>query len=210
MKKVQERPIIFHSGALVLEGLYHKGSASPGIVIGAPHPRFGGSMDSPVVAEVAFAAARKRHPTIRFNYRGVGGSNGARGGDFEEIDDFKAAMAELRVTTGFEEIVSAGYSYGSRLALDVALSEEGVCGAILVAPPTRDFDFADLRKLRVPTLIVAGTGDDHLDLAVLRDLLTGVPAAQLAEIPEAGHFFERGLVALGRRIDTFMASLAPD
>jgi len=211
MRKVQERMIVFPSGDLTLEGLYHKGQNSPAIVVGAPHPRLGGSMDSPVVAEIAFGAARDRHPTLRFNYRGVGASQGERlpeGATPEgEVGDFLAAIEELRATTGIEEIVAAGYSFGAGMALRAALEDPKVVGAILVAPPTRLLDFTPLRDLRVQTLVAAGTEDEYV--VGLDDLVTGVPAIEVHRIPGANHFFDRGLVPLSRAINAFMAKLAP-
>lgn len=201
---------MFPSGELTLEGLYHKGSNAPAIVVGAPHPRLGGSMDSPVVAEIAFGAARDRHPTLRFNYRGVGASQGARLAEGAAPDgesaDFSAAIAELRATTAIEEVVVAGYSFGALMALRAALDDPKVVGAILIAPPTRMFDFTPLRDLRVQSLIAAGTEDDYV--IALDDLVTGVPAIEVQRIPGANHFFDRGLVPLSRAINAFMTKVA--
>src|SRR2546422_11402357 len=60
-----------------LDALYHRGTREPPCVIAAPHPALGGSMLSPVVAELAWALTRAGHPTMRFDYRGVGASRGA-------------------------------------------------------------------------------------------------------------------------------------
>ena len=203
--------IAFPSGVLSLEGLYHKGLNAPAIVVGAPHPLLGGSMDSPVVAEIAFGAARDRHPTLRFNYRGVGASQGSRMAENAapdgEVADFRAAIEELRATSGIEDIVAAGYSFGAGMAMRAALDDPKVVGAILVAPPTQLLDFSNLRDLRVPTLVVAGSEDEYV--IALDDLVTGVPAIEVSRIPGANHFFDRGLVPLSRAIAAFMAKLAP-
>src|SRR3982074_2839247 len=60
-----------------LDALYHRGTREPPCAIAAPHPALGGSMTSPVVAELAWALTRAGHPTLRFDYRGVGASRGA-------------------------------------------------------------------------------------------------------------------------------------
>src|SRR5437764_5567452 len=59
-----------------LDALYHRGQRAPPCAIASPHPALGGSMLSPVVAELAWALTRAGHPTMRFDYRGVGASRG--------------------------------------------------------------------------------------------------------------------------------------
>jgi alpha/beta superfamily hydrolase len=212
MKKVQERMVVFpSSGGAMLEGLYHKGEKGdlPGMVIAAPHPRMGGSMDSPVVAEIAFASARDQRPTMRFNYRGVGASRGELAGRdaSEEVEDFRAALEELRATTGSRLMVAAGYSFGARVALSAALSDVDVIAAILVSPPTSLFAFDDLAALRMPALILTGSDDEHVDRARLSPIAAQAGAARIEVIAGANHVFSEGLVPLNRAINTFLASL---
>src|SRR4051812_21117936 len=80
----------------LLEALFHEGRAPVPCVIAAPHPVFGGSMDSPVCAELAWAISRKELATLRFNYRGVGGSQGAghqtQPHASHELSDLRAAV----------------------------------------------------------------------------------------------------------------------
>lgn len=204
--------VVFPSaGGAMLEGLYHIGEKTdqPGMVIAAPHPRMGGSMDSPVVAEMAFASARDQRPTMRFNYRGVGASQGTLAGHdaIGEVEDFRAALEELRATTGSRLLVAAGYSFGARVALSAALADVEVVAAILVAPPTSIFAFDDLAGLRMPALIVAGSEDEHVDRARLSQIAAQSGAARMEVIPGANHVFNDGLVPLSRTINTFLASL---
>lgn len=204
--------VVFPSaGGAMLEGLYHIGEKTdqPGMVIAAPHPRMGGSMDSPVVAEMAFASARDQRPTMRFNYRGVGASQGTLAGHdaVGEVEDFRAALEELRATTGSRLMVAAGYSFGARVALSAALADVEVVAAILVAPPTSIFAFDDLAGLRMPALIVAGAEDEHVDRARLSQIAAQSGAARMEVIPGANHVFNEGLVPLSRTINTFLASL---
>lgn len=200
------------AGGAMLEGLYHKGerSGAPGVVIAAPHPRMGGSMDSPVVAEMAFASARDQRPTLRFNYRGVGASQGTLAGATaaEEVEDFRAAAEELRGTTGRRELVAAGYSFGARVALSAALADPEVVAAVLVAPPTSLFRFDDLASLRVPALLIAGSRDEHVDRAALSTALVGAGAARVEIVAGADHVFGEGLVALSHAINAFLAAKA--
>lgn len=214
-RKIQERPIVFPSGGgkVVCEGLYHKGDrGAAGLVVGAPHPRFGGSMHSPVVAEIAYAGARDGRPTLRFNYRGVGGSQGfgtVTDTDWPgEREDYLAAIEELRATANRAKTIAAGYSFGAAVALDIALTAPDIAGAVLVAPPTKSFPFDRLKDLRVPTLVIAGSDDDHVDWPTLRTTCAGVAALQLETIANADHFFGRGLTDLGRTIQSFLEKVS--
>lgn len=212
MKKVQERMVVFPSpGGGMLEGLYHKGERgdAAGMVIAAPHPRMGGAMDSPVVAEMAFASARDQRPTLRFNYRGVGASLGmVAGGDTkEEVEDFVAAAEELRSTTGVRAVVAAGYSFGARVALSFALRDADTAAVVLVAPPTSLFAFDDLAALRIPALLVLGDQDEHADRAALSAIAAQSGASRIEAIHGANHVFNEGLVSLSRAITAFLASL---
>lgn len=205
--------VVFPSGpdGSILEGLYHKGERPdwPGMVIAAPHPRMGGSMDSPVVAEIAFASARDQRPTLRFNYRGVGASQGSLAGrdGAEEVEDFAAAVDELRATTGNRRLVAAGYSFGARVALSFALRDPEVMAAILVAPPNKLLPFDDLPTVRVPLLVVAGARDEHVDRGRLDRAIAPTPATRLELIPGADHVFHEGLVETSHAINAFLASL---
>lgn len=212
MKKVQERMVVIPAaGDAMIEGLYHKGERAdlPGMVIAAPHPRMGGSMDSPVVAEIAFASARDQRPTLRFNYRGVGASRGVLAGTdgIAEVEDFHIAAAELRATTGVRGVVAAGYSFGARIALSAAHVDPEIVAVVLVAPPTTLFVFEDLAELRVPVLVVFGDLDPHVDRARISALAAQSGASRIEVISGANHVFSEGLVTLSKAINGFLASL---
>lgn len=188
-----ERMVVIPSGELMLEGLYHRGIRSPPVVVAAPHPRLGGSMDSPVVQEIAWAVTRAGFPTLRFNYRGAGASQGEWSGGEGERSDLAAALEQLKASTAAAQLAIAGYSFGARMALDVALARDDVSHLVLVAPPTRLFPFDDLPLVKARTLLVLAELDAHCDRSLLpRD------AAQVVEIPGADHFFQRGLPQVGR------------
>src|SRR5258708_170669 len=110
-----ERMTVIQSEALQLEGLFHEGSVVPPCLIAAPHPVFGGSMDSPVCSELAWAVSRRKRATLRFNYRGVGASEG-RGhvtnpNAREELSDLRNAARSLAAGSGASRVHLAGYSF---------------------------------------------------------------------------------------------------
>lgn len=199
---------------LSLEGLYHRGTRPPAVVICAPHPRMGGSMDAPVVSELAWALTQSGRATLRFNYQGVGASPGtiqAKGlheiktpvaldEASNEIDDARAAVTHLRMSTEHGKIAIAGYSFGAAVALGLAMKDPSITRVVLVSPPTNLFDFAALKELQKPVLVVAGQKDPWVDRPAMADLLQSASEARWEVIAGADHTFSRGLTELGRLV----------
>jgi pimeloyl-ACP methyl ester carboxylesterase len=114
---------------LTLEALYHRGDRPPALLLCPPLD--GEGMDAPLLAEMAWAAARAGHPSLRFQHRGRGASQGtpdpAAAGE-----DSMAALAHLRETAG-PLLAAAGIGSGCRTALELAV-RTGMRRAVLVAP----------------------------------------------------------------------------
>ena len=122
-----------------LEGVFRRGAAQAerGAVIAPPHPLYGGSIESPVVNELSWAAAKNGIASLAFNWRGVGASAGASSGEAADADeDYAAALAHLAETVP-GPIVACGYSFGSAAAVRAAEADAGgrIDRLILVAPP---------------------------------------------------------------------------
>jgi alpha/beta superfamily hydrolase len=180
-----------------------------GAVIAAPHPLYGGSMDSPVVAELAYACRRAGYATVRFNWRGVGASGGAVNGDPEQADaDYAAALAYLEETVS-GPIVAAGYSFGAAAAVRTASANPRVRRLLLVAPPPALLDVGALAQFRGSALVVVGSNDSFASTAELERLLGDDPRRRLEVIPEADHFFFAcGLGDISRIARDWLASAA--
>lgn len=91
-----ERATLIPVGDLVLEGLWHRGEARQSLLIVPPSPEGGGNMDHVVCAELAWAAASKGHATLRFNFRGVGASQGRVAAQGKRKPDLQAALGQLK------------------------------------------------------------------------------------------------------------------
>jgi alpha/beta superfamily hydrolase len=121
---------------LALEGeLSVPGEAWLGVVLAHPHPQFGGSMRSIVTAAMFAALPDAGVACLRFNFRGVGRSEGTHGGGHDERADLVAAMDVLSPITEGLPLVLAGWSFGADTAL--AVGDERVRGWLAVAPPLR-------------------------------------------------------------------------
>ena len=211
-----ERSVLVKSGELSLDALYHRGHRAPPCVIAAPHPALGGSMTVPAVAELAWALTRAGFPTLRFDYRGVGASQGrsrhaagagAVGQIDDELQDLRAAIEQLVQSTRADAACVVGYSFGAVVAL-AAANDAKVSQLVLIAPPTSAWDFSGLAAVTKPTLVVCA----HHDILCDRSRLQLPAGAQLSVIAHADHSFRRGLQELGKTVAAWVGSgsVAPD
>jgi len=196
-----------------LDALYHRGTRDPPCVIAAPHPALGGSMHSPVVAELAWALTRGGHPTMRFDYRGVGASRGVSrhpaGGlkiaDLQdEVADLHRICDHLLATTGTSAACAIGYSFGAAVALEAAMDAR-IGRLVVIAPPTRLYDFAALSAVSKPLLVICAHHDSYCD----RGSLSLPDGALLEVIAHSDHFFARGLTELGKTVTAWLGDGGP-
>ena len=185
---------------LVLEGVWQSGDP-PAAVVAPPHPLYGGSFDNPVVNEIAHALYRQGSASLRFNWRGVGASQGRTTGDLGAAErDYRAAL-ELVVENSGAPVTAAGYSFGAAAAMRVALHDDRVAKLVLVAPPVELLKALDLERLQKPVRVVVGANDAFAPAEELSELFGPLPDARVGVIPDADHFFvQSGLGALAREL----------
>ena len=191
------------------------------VLVCPPHPRLGGGMDSAVLAELVWNLGRRRHPTLRFNHRGVGASQGSLAlpplPSSSPVDlspllqDARAALAQLLSSTGARSVAVVGVSVGALVAARLAAIDDGVERAVLVAPPTvvpavDDDDVAQaLARSGVPVSIVVGDDDRYVDVAGTGARF-GVARGAVHVVAGADHLFQRGLTALSQVCITALGS----
>jgi len=169
-------------------------------VICHPHPQAGGTLDNKVVQTLARAFAQLGLRSVRFNFRGIGASEGAWDGGRGEVEDALAVIAAYRHGAEAEAglalpLVLAGFSFGGYVAAEAARRlPEGAKASrlVLVAPSTQ--------KERVPavpsdTLVVHGDADDVVPLAATLDWARP-QSLPVTVLPGAGHFFHGRLTLL--------------
>ena len=178
----------FASGALRLEARFEPlAGASRAAVVCHPHPLYGGSMDNSVVYALAAACRDSGCATLRFNFRGVGASDGGYGEVRGECDDARAAIAFVRERTGGLPVVLAGYSFGAMVALLVGADHGTVSRVIAVAPPLA---MGEVPAPSVPTLALAGDRDSYCPPAALAAFASTLPAGSTSRVlAGADHFF---------------------
>ena len=167
-------------------------SGSPGgsyAVICHPHPLFGGTMDNKVVSTLAKAMHAVAIPSLRFNFRGVGGSPGVFDEGRGETDDADAVASWGALRWPGRQLILAGFSFGAYVALRLA-TRRPTSRLISIAPPVARFDFSGMSIPACPWLIVQGDADEVVDPRAVLDWVGGLNAEpQLIVMPGVGHFF---------------------
>ncbi len=156
-----------------------------------PHPLHGGTMDNKVVQTLARALRQVGWRTVRFNFRGVGASQGHWDGGRGEVDDALAVIAAVRDAT--LPLALGGFSFGGYVASQAAARlQPPVQRLVLVAPATGNFDVAAVPE---HTLVIHGEADDVVPLASTLDWARP-QTLPVVVVPGVGHFFHGQLPLL--------------
>jgi uncharacterized protein len=172
-----------------------------------PHPQHGGTMHNKVVFRAASALNDAGLVSLRINFRGVGQSTGTHDDGIGEREDVLAALDYLSREYPGQEITLAGFSFGSRVGLDVGLSDNRVVRLIGLGVPVSMYDVSFLENCRKPILFVHGDHDEFGNVEDLRRLVSRLPAeaqAELVVIEDADHFFEGHLDEMKRAITEWL------
>jgi alpha/beta superfamily hydrolase len=201
---MQEVQVTFRSGDLTLEGLLaNPGGNAPAVVVCHPHPLYGGSMYNNVVDAVLAAMWQAGYATLRFNFRGVGASDGEHDGGPGEVDDAVAALAFLLAQPGVrkEGAIMAGYSFGAMVAVTAGYARADVARIVAVALPLAMADARIPDGATKPVLLVSGDRDSYSPVAGLQALESKIGgSARLEIIAGADHFFGGHETELSRAI----------
>jgi alpha/beta superfamily hydrolase len=159
-----------------------------------PHPLYQGTMENKVVTTLARAVERLGGASLRFNFRGVGESDGSYDGGRGEKDDARAAAAWLRSRIPEVPLWIMGFSFGAALAFDLA-AELGASFLVTVAPPVGMVAHPDAPPC--PWLLVQGDADEVVDPQAVRAWASAItPPPDLVSVPGASHFFHGRLGAI--------------
>jgi hypothetical protein len=182
-------PVTGEHGGISLEGvLALPGGASPvpGVAVAHPHPLRGGDMHNSVVLALCEGLAQAGVASLRFNFRGVGASEGVHGQGVAEQDDIRAALSFLAAQPGIDagRIGLAGYSFGARASLAVAGSV-ALVGLLCVAPPLSE----PVAAPGCPLLVLVGDRDQVAGggLDAYRNRLPSPDALRV--VPGTDHFW---------------------
>ena len=162
-----------------------------------PLPTEGGSMHNKVVTMTARALRESGITTLRFNFRGVGQSEGVFNDGQGELDDLRAVAAWARAEHPDKALWLAGFSFGAWVSLRAAV-ELGAAALVSIAPPVgRSWSFDDITIPTIPWLLIQGEADEIVDAGAVFDWVATLPTPpRLVKMPDTSHFFHRKLIDL--------------
>ena len=184
----------FRCGDLSLEGIYREPQREgtfAAVVVCHPHPLYGGTMDNNVVIAVCHALSQAGIASLRFNFRGVGGSQGTHDNGVGEQDDVAAALRHLTSKAGVDEerIGLCGYSFGAGVAIDVAARADAVGALALVSPILAPG--SPIQSYKRPKLLIWGSEDLALPAANLASFTSNLlDPKRYSVISSADHFWQ--------------------
>jgi uncharacterized protein len=201
-------------GSITLEGILQRPDSLeeslPGAVICHSHPLFGGNMGEPVTRTVAEGLLERGMVSLRFNFRGVGRSEGAYGDAVAELEDVHAALDFLESSAGIDplRIVLAGFSFGCWVGLKAACRDPRPSRLIGISPPVNGHDLSFLIKAERPILLIAGERDArYCSESTFNGLFESIPEPKRAIIlPGSDHFHTGREQELVSEINDFLGS----
>jgi uncharacterized protein len=190
---MKEEHVTFKAGDLTLEGLMaNPGGGARAAVVCHPHPMYGGSMNNNVVEAILATLWQFGCSTLRFNFRGVGASEGEHDGGIGEVDDALEALTFLQSQDGVhhEAAIMAGYSFGAAVALEAGLRNADIGRIVAVALPVAMIPPPSSERVTKPILLASGDRDSYSPIPKLEELVRKLgAAAQLEIVKGADHFF---------------------
>jgi alpha/beta superfamily hydrolase len=166
---VRQSAVSFQTAGLSFEGVVAQPDATggpwPGVVICHPHPLHGGSMHNNVVLAIALGLAEEGFVTLRFNFRGVGDSEGEHGQGETEYEEVLGALDLIKAwpDTRRGKVGLIGYSFGTGVILRHDSVQKEADAVALVSPGLRYITGSPLKEQKIPSLIVAGDRDRLVD-----------------------------------------------
>jgi len=199
----------FSASGIVLEGILEKPEGEPpvpAVAVCHPHPLYGGDMYNNVVSVICQALAQESVASLRFNFRGVGRSEGNHEEGVGEQDDVVAALDFLQSSDGVDKgrLGLAGYSFGTRVVMPVALRDSRVRAVALVSPFLDDADWQRVKTYGVPKLFICGSEDSFISPHKVKRLVgEAAPPSECDVVFGADHFWCGFEGKIGRKVADF-------
>ncbi|MFC2028254.1 alpha/beta hydrolase [Chloroflexota bacterium] len=207
---MKKEKLMFPCGDISLEGalwLPNESDPLPAVVVCHPHSLYGGNMNNNVVHEICIALSEHSIASLRFNFRGVGGSEGRFADGVGEQEDVKAALSflESRKEIDSSNLALCGYSFGTMVSIPVADADERVqayagVSSFFIAPDL-------LQNFRKPKFFIHGKNDDLISPRQAEEIIKKLPDPKTFELVEgADHFWWGHDQQVGTKVGDFFTS----
>jgi alpha/beta superfamily hydrolase len=201
-----------------LEGRYQPARAPrpPIALILHPHPQHGGTMNSKIVYSLFHAFGDRGFSVLRFNFRGVGRSQGEFDHGLGELSDAAAALDWVQTfNQNAPACWIAGFSFGAWIGMQLLMRRPEISGFISVAPPPNIYDFSFLAPCPASGLVLQGEADEHVPLEDVQKLAEKLATQRAITIdyrtvPKADHFFTGHLDAMRTEVDDYLDTALAD
>ena len=211
--------VIFNGPDGRLEGRYHQSKKpnAPIAIVLHPHPLHGGNMNNRVVFMMFNNFVERGFSVLRFNFRGVGRSQGAFDNGVGELSDAAYAfdwMQQFNSNSPFCWI--GGYSFGALISMQLMMRRPEIEGFVSISPPAGTEDFSFLAPCPSSGLIIHGDKDTHVPLDAVKKLAQKLDgqkniSVNLSTVKGADHFYKDNMDNLSKEVASYLDnSLPPD
>ncbi|MBW1857090.1 MAG: alpha/beta hydrolase [Deltaproteobacteria bacterium] len=199
-----EEKIKFVSKDLFIEGLLCIQEGEKGVVVTHPHPLYGGTMYNQVVETLVEVYQNNAFSTLRFNFRGVAGSEGRYDEGKGEQEDVRSALQYMH-ERGKRDVDLAGYSFGAWVNAKINDTHSLYDRIVMISPPVAFLDFSFLSFNPKIRLVVAGGSDDIAPADTITNVInTWNQKAHLEVIEGADHFYTGKIGSLKSTLSRFI------
>ena len=204
--------VIFAGPAGRIEGRYHPARSrnAPIAVVLHPHPQFGGTMNNQIIYNMFYAFARRGFSVLRFNFRGVGRSQGAFDHGQGELSDAAAALDWMQIyNPEARSCWIAGFSFGAWIGMQLLMRRPEIEGFISIAAQPNIYDFSFLAPCPSSGIFIHGERDVVTPAPTVIGLVDKLKTQKgitvdHAMVPGANHFFEDKLDDLMRVAEAYL------
>ncbi|MDJ0947076.1 MAG: alpha/beta hydrolase [Kiloniellales bacterium] len=205
--------VIFNGPEGRLEGRYQhsKVPTAPIALMLHPHPQHGGTMNNKVIYNLYHAFARQGFSVLRFNFRGVGRSQGIYDRGEGELSDAASALDWLQsINENATACWIAGFSFGAWIGMQLLMRRPEIAGFVSVAPPANQYDFSFLAPCPSSGLVIQGSRDEIVPEAAVAKLVDKLSQQRgitidYRVIPGANHFFTEQMDELTGHVEDYLA-----
>ena len=204
--------VIFTGPSGRLEGRYQhtEGEKTPVALILHPHPQFGGTMNNQIAYELFYTFKRRGFSVLRFNFRGVGRSQGVFDNGVGELSDAASALDWLQsINSNASDCWIAGFSFGAWIGMQLLMRRPEISGFLSVSPPANMYDFSFLAPCPSSGLIINGQADQvvpEADVDKLVDKLKQQKGIVIdhVKVPGANHFYDDQIPELMGHVESYL------